>query len=47
MKRKMSIADYDKTIIKKLDYMLALIKLMTAETRYRNSLYAKSTAQAT
>ncbi len=41
MNLKMSIADYDKLIFAKLDYMLALIKLMIAETKYRNSLYAK------
>jgi hypothetical protein len=41
MKRKMSATHYvDNLIFAKLDYMLALTKLMIAETRYRNSLYA-------
>ena len=40
MKRKMSIADYDKAIIKKLDYILALIGLMIEEKKFYNSLYA-------
>lgn len=41
MKRKMSVTNYiDGLIIAKLDYMLALVKLMIAEAKYRNSLYA-------
>lgn len=40
MKRKMSIADYDKAIIKKLDHILSLIKLIRTERRFYNSLYA-------
>lgn len=47
VKRKMSATNYiDKLIIAKLDYMLALAKLIVAETRYRNASYAKNTAQA-
>lgn len=42
MKRKMSATHYvDNLIFAKLDYMLALAKLIIAETRYSNSLYAK------
>ncbi len=42
MKRKISATHYvDKLIFAKLDYILALAKLMVAETKYRNSLYAK------
>lgn len=39
MKQKMSLADYDKAIFKKLDYILALVKLMVKEKRLYNSLY--------
>lgn len=47
MKRKKSATNYtDELIFAKLDYMLALAKLIVAETRYRNSLYARSTVQA-
>lgn len=41
MKGKISIADYDKLIFAKLDYMLALIKLMIQEQRFYNALYTK------
>ena len=48
MKRKMSVINpSDNLIFAKLDYILALVKLMIAETRYGNSLYAKKIAQAT
>ncbi|MBF8249626.1 MAG: hypothetical protein HW400_227 [Candidatus Levybacteria bacterium] len=40
MKRKLSIADYDKAIIKKLDYILALIRLIIKEKKFYNSLCA-------
>lgn len=40
MQRKMSLADYDKAIIEKLGYILALIKLMTREKKFSNLLYA-------
>lgn len=43
MKRKMSIADYDKLIVAKIDYMLALIKLMIQEQRFYNALYETKT----
>lgn len=47
MKREMSATHYvDNLIFAKLDYMLALIKLMIAEAKYHNSLYAKNAAQA-
>ena len=39
MKRKISIADYDKLFFAKLDYMLALAKLMIQEQRFYNALY--------
>lgn len=42
MKSKTSATHYvDNLIFAKLDYMLALAKLMVAEIKYRNSLYAK------
>ncbi len=41
MKRKISVTNYGKELIfAKLNYMLALIKLMIAEAKYYNSLYA-------
>jgi len=40
MKGKISIVDYDKLIFKKLDYILAFIKLMVKEQKLYNSLYA-------
>jgi len=43
MKRKMSLTDYDKLIFAKLDYMLALIKLMIQEQRFYNVLYETKT----
>ena len=43
MKRKMSIADYDKLIVAKIDYMLALIKLMIQKQRFYNALYETKT----
>lgn len=36
----MSIADYDKAIIKKLDYISILIKQMIKEKKFYNALYA-------
>ena len=39
MKRKISVVDYDKLIFAKLDYMLALAKLMVQEQRFYNALY--------
>ena len=41
MKYKMSIADYDKAIFEKLDYILALIKLMIKEQKLYNSFFEK------
>lgn len=44
MKIKISAADYThKLILAKLDYMLALAKLIIAEKRYYNSLYETKT----
>ena len=42
MKRKISVTNYsDNLIFAKLDYMLALAKLMVAEIKYRNSLWQR------
>lgn len=45
MKRKISATHYvDNLIFAKLDYMLALAKLIIAETKYRNSLWQRKIA---
>ena len=44
MRRKMSVINpADNLIFAKLDYILALTKLMVAEIKYRNSLWQRKT----